>query len=493
MNVTCRFVEIVLVASLVIVSPTEAVNLGGLCFGSHMVLQRRMSVPIWGTALPNENIAVKFNGQSKQSKTDQDGKWIVRLDPMEAGGPFTLNVHGLDSVVLTDVMVGEVWVASGQSNMEGSLKSMGGANLDSARVANLPNLRVFTMWGDKTWRRCDSNAAMNTSATAFFFAKNVQEALGIPVGILTSAVGGTSVEQWIDTASVHADPTFKGDSLAGGAFQSMITPILPMAMRGVIWYQGESNTGVDSTVRWSYLNYRRRFSQLITGWRRVWGQGDFPFYFVQLPEMNARQSGPVETSSFAEVREGQRLSLALKNTAMIVTLGLGDPTDIHPRNKAPVGKRLSYCALGLIYGQNETVYSGPMYESMKMDGSRARLRFKFAEGGLFAKGGGALKGFSICGINRKWHWADAISSHDTVIVSNPQVLDPVEVRYAWADNPEFNLYNAAELPASGFRTSGMQLPVSVTEQKSKAEIIKSNRTSYKQVTNALGRYRHEVK
>ncbi len=440
--------------------PAHAVKMGGLIFGDHMVLQRDMKVPVWGTALPTENVTVTFNGQSKTAKPSADGKWRVDLDPMAYGGPFVLKVKGLDSVVFQDVMVGEVWVGSGQSNMEGSTKAMGGINLDSARAANVPDLRVFTMWGDKTWRRCDSNAAFVTSATAFFFSKYLQADLKIPVGMLTSAVGGTSVEQWIDTATVHADPTFLGDSLAGGGFGAMITPIIPMAMRGVIWYQGESNTGADSTVRWSYLNYRHRFTQLITGWRKVWGQGDFPFLYVQLPEMNAPQTQPVSISPFAEVRDGQRLNLAQPNTAMAVTLGLGDAGDIHPRNKPPVGKRLALCALSMCYGR-KIAFSGPRFESFRIDGGKIHLLFSHTDGGLVAQGGGALQGFTVAGADGKWQWADASFRGDTVTVSSALVAAPKQARYAWADNPVFNLWNGAGLPASPFRTDGPQLPPTV--------------------------------
>jgi sialate O-acetylesterase len=245
----------------------------------------------------------------------------------------------------------------------------------------------------------------------------------------------------------------------------MIAPIIPMAMRGVIWYQGENNAGYDSASRWSYLNYRRRFGQLITGWRRAWGQGDYPFIFVQLPEMNARQSGPVAISPYAEVREGQRLNLAQPNTAMAVTLGLGDPANIHPRNKAPVGLRLSLCALAAAYGRSGIAYSGPMYSSMEIEGNRVRLHFRFAEGGLASLNGGKLEGFAIAGADGRFVWADAIASGDTIVVSSPQVASPVEVRYAWADNPVFGLRNGAGLPASPFRTSGPQLPVSLAVER----------------------------
>lgn len=447
--------------------PAHAVKLGGLCFGSHMVLQRGMPVPIWGTGLPNETVQVTFNGQTRNTVTGADAKWKVTLDPMSAGGPFVLKVKGLDSIVLDDIMVGELWVGSGQSNMEGSLEAMGGENMDSARAANVPDLRLFTMWGDKTWRRCDSTAAKKTSATGFFFAKRLQESLKVPVGIIVSAVGGTSVEQWIDTATVRADPTFKGDTLAGGGWQAMITPIVPMAMRGVIWYQGESNTGSDSTVRWSYLNYRRRFGQLITGWRKAWGQGDFPFLYVQLPEHHALQTAPVGVSPFAEVREGQRLGLGQPKTAMAVALGLGDANDIHPRNKPPVGWRLSRAALATVYGRTDVAYSGPMYESMRIEGRSIRLRFRFSEGGLQAAGGGKLAGFSLAGTDGKWAWADAAVRGDTIVLTSAQVSAPVEARYAWADNPVGNLTNGSGLPASPFRTSGAQLPVALAPRSLK--------------------------
>lgn len=441
--------------------PAHAVKMGGLCFGSHMVLQRDMPVPIWGTGLPDEYVSVAFNGQARQTRTGADGKWKVILDPMAAGGPFVLKVKGLDSIVLDDIMVGELWVGSGQSNMEGTLEALGGANMDSARAADVADLRLFTMWGDKTWRRCDSNSAKKTSATGYFFAKRLQETLKVPVGIIVSAVGGTSVEQWIDTATIRADASFQGDTLAGGGWKAMITPIIPMAMRGVIWYQGESNTSSDSTVRWSYLNYRRRFAQLIAGWRKAWGQGDFPFLFVQLPEHHARQAAPVGTSPFAEVREGQRLGLAQPRTAMAVALGLGDADDIHPRNKAPVGWRLSRAALATVYGRSEVAHSGPLFESMRIEGKTVRLRFRYAEGGLLAAGGGKPEGFTLAGADGKWHWADATVRGDTVVLASAQVAAPLEARYAWADNPIGNLTNGSGLPASPFRTSGAQLPVAL--------------------------------
>ena len=464
MHHACRALSMALLLQL----PVHALKMGGLCFGSHMVLQRNMPVPIWGTGLPNEPVNITFNGQTRVSKVGADAKWKVTLDPMQAGGPFVLKVIGLDTITLDDILVGELWVGSGQSNMEGSLEAMGGANLDSARVANVPDLRLFTMWGDKTWRRCDSTASKKTSATGFFFAKRLQEQLKVPVGIIVSAVGGTSVEQWIDSATVRADPTFKGDTLAGGGWNAMITPIIPMAMRGVIWYQGESNTGSDSTVRWSYLNYRRRFEQLIVGWRKVWGQGDFPFLFVQLPEHHARQAAPIAISPFAEVREGQRLNLAQPNTAMAVTLGLGDAEDIHPRNKPPVGLRLSNCALATVYYRSDIAYSAPMYESMRIEGKAMRLKFRFAEGGLLAGGGGKLEGFSLAGADGTWQWADVGVRGDTLVLTSALVASPVEARYAWADNLIGNLTNGSGLPASPFRTSGLQIPVAVSPGASSA-------------------------
>lgn len=277
--------------------------------------------------------------------------------------------------------------------------------------------------------------------------------------MLVSAVGGTSIEQWIDTATVRADPTFKGDSLAGGGFHAMITPIIPMAIRGVIWYQGESNTAPDSTVRWSYKNYGRRFAQLIPGWRKAWGQGDYPFHFVQLPEHKPLQTQPVEVSYYAEVREGQRLGLAFPRTTMAVTLGLGDPVDIHPRRKAEVGRRLALNALSQTYGRTGFIPGGPEYESMIIRGSALRLRFRRADGGLRALDHGALKGFTLAGADGKWHWADAAVRGDTVALTSAQVAAPVKARYAWADNPVFSLTNGSGIPAAPFRTDGPQLPV----------------------------------
>ncbi len=419
-------------------------------FASHMVLQRSVTVPVWGTAAAAEKVTVTFQGQTITTEAAANGKWMLNLDSTGAGGPFELIVAGANTVTLTDVMVGEVWIASGQSNMSVTMSSFGGANLDSAKLADYPNIRLMGMYPSLSkWHACTPSAALNFSATAYYFALNLHRTLKVPVGIITAAVGGTPVERWMDDASYKADAILSQGTGSNDLYKTYVAPLAPFATRGFIWYQGESNTFPAL-----YPHYRDRFSALIKGWRKVWGAGDLYFFFVQLANCI-----DVNPGSWPPVREGQRLSLSVPNTAMAVAIDIGDPNDIHPKNKWELGRRLALPARALIYGETDLVYSGPMYESNIVRGKTMRLRFRFAETGLVTKNNAKPVGFEIAGANNTWYAADGTIDKDTLILSSTSVTTPTKVRYAWMNSPPTNLYNGAGLPASPFTTEGAQLPV----------------------------------
>ncbi len=451
-----------------------------------------------------EDVTVTIAGRQAQTTADENGKWAVSLKPLEYGGPFTLRVTGHNSIVVRDVLVGEVWVCSGQSNMQMAVASVNNAKKEIAE-ADYPSIRLFTVprrvaarpLSDTTgnWTACSPETVPGFSAVGYFFGRELHKALGVPVGLIHTSWGGTPAEAWTsrpaleavgelkqlvddldkriisypkaladyhkahaewekaaqkakaEGAKVPPEPKAPQDPNASpwrpaGLFNGMISPLIPFAIRGAIWYQGESN----ASRAWQY---RTLFPTMIRDWRKHWGQGDFPFLFVQLANFKARKSQPAE-SAWAELREAQLMTLALPNTGMAVIIDIGEANNIHPKNKQDVGKRLAAWALGTTYGK-DVVISGPIYDSMTIEGNRIRMRFKHVDGGLVAKGG-RLKGFAIAGEDRKFYWAHAKIDGDTVVVRSFRVPKPVAVRYAWADNPECNLYNAAGLPASPFRT-----------------------------------------
>ncbi|MGH7601070.1 MAG: sialate O-acetylesterase [bacterium] len=620
-------------------------------FSDNMVLQRNAKIPIWGTGKPGQQIAVKIHQQSKTATADRDGKWRVDLAAMPTGGPYELTISGAETIRFKNVMIGEVWLCSGQSNMEMPLVSTWATvNNFKAEVAaaNYPDLRLFIVKRAKStklrtdvesegWKMCDSTSVKNFSATAYFFGRHLQQKLGVPVGLIQSAWGGTVVEAWTSSATLKTVPDMTGfvkllatspldsifdesafaakmaawnrqldemelspsetapswinpdfddsawstmllpnpweraglpafdgimkfrkviqlpesfnkqnlqlnlgpiddadvtyfngaqigatsiynqhrhyrvpaDLLKAGKnvlavrvldtggngglygkpealnllkdstqafsltgewryqlgadlqklpprpalantpnrptvlYNAMIAPLVPFAMRGAIWYQGESNAGRAH-------QYRTLFPLLIKDWRARWGQGDFPFLFVQLANYQPVAKEPVD-DSWAELREAQTMTLTLPKTGMAVTIDIGDADDIHPGNKQDVGKRLALNARRLVYGENIT-YSGPIYKSMKIEGNHIRLFFDHAQDGLMSKGGDNLHGFAVAGADRKFIWAEAMIDGKTVVVSSSQIAKPVAVRYAWATNPVCNLYNRAGLPASPFRT-----------------------------------------
>lgn len=453
-------------AALVAPVAQAAVSLG-LPFSDHMVLQRNVAVPVWGKAAVAETVTVMFRGQTKTAKAGANGAWRVDLDASAAGGPFDMTVEGKNTLTLTDVMVGEVWICSGQSNMQKPIKDFGGANLDSIKSADIPDLRLMSTYASKKWHRCTPDSALNFSATAFYYGRELQKALKIPVGVIASAVGGTPVERWMDSATFLADPILAKDTSTqkGDLYKNYILPLAPYAIKGFTWYQGESNATSTWAAHpgWTVPYYGAHFKAMMQGWRKVWGQGDLPFYYVQIANFMGAQTNPAEVSAWAELREAQRLDLSLTNTAMAVIIDIGEAADIHPKDKWDVGKRLALPARAKLYGESKLEWSGPMYQSMQIKDKAIRLVFSHGNG-LVAKDsagkdGAKLAGFAIAGADNKWVWADAVIDKDTVIVTNAALSAPTVVRYGWANNPNCNLYNAAGLPASPFKTDGAQLPV----------------------------------
>ncbi len=431
-------------------------------FTDHMVLQRAVAVPIWGKADAGESVTVGFRGKTKAAVAAADGTWKVSLDASDAGGPFELTAQGKNTVTLKDVMVGEVWLAGGQSNMAFNMQTIGGPNLDSAKAADHPDLRLMNYQGGGAWAACTPAVALSFSATAYYFGRDLQQTLKVPVGIILSAVGGSEIEEWMDPATRAADPILKTDTSAGHLYDKWIAPLAGYGMRGMVWYQGEFNARyTDSThPTWVLSTYRARFEAHIKGWRKAWGQGDFPFYFVQLPNINGLQTNAGGESPWAELREAQRLALSVPNTAMAVTIDVGMADNLHPYDKWDVGLRLALAARAREYGETALAYQSPMYQSMQIQGKILRLVFRNAEG-LAVKGGGKATGFAIAGADNKWVWADVEIRKDTLLLSAASVAAPAKVRYAWAQNPPVNTFNGAGLPVSPFQTDGAQLPVTL--------------------------------
>lgn len=502
-----------LAAAAVLAAPPAraAVKPHGL-FTDGAVLQQGMQVPVWGAANSGERVTVTFQNQ-KVATTAQDGRWMVRLKPLKPGGPFTLTIAGENTVEIKNVLVGEVYVCSGQSNMEWSLEASANGPEAMAQSADpmlhlimIPHATSETPLHEVTarWNECGPETARRFSAVGYFFGRDLRRALKVPVGLIESSWGGTVAEAWTSRPMLESIPSL-GSILTGYTaakrrypfalmdyqqtlekhrlaveqaksegrqppaappappdpanpgnpnrpsvlYNAMISPLLPYGIRGAIWYQGESNAGRS-------YQYQTLFPAMISDWRRSWGQGDFPFLFVQLAPFMAIQKEPSE-SGWAELREAQRVTtLTLPNTAMAVITDVGDEKDIHPRKKEPVGSRLALAACALANGKRKIVYSGPTYESMKVNGDRVVLRFRNVGGGLTAKDG-ALTGFTIAGPDRKWVNAKAEIQGDRVIVSSPEVAHPIAVRYGWANYPVVNLYNKEGLPASPFRTDDFQM------------------------------------
>ena len=483
-------------------------------FTSHMVLQRDLKVPVWGTADAGERVTVEFAGQKISGEADAEGTWRVNLKPLDAsaeGRTFRVTgSHTAQPVKLDDVLVGEVWLASGQSNMDFSMskkvKYFAGVTNEEQEIAaaNYPLIRMFTGTAAKAyapqtnvggeWKVCSPETAPAFSAVGYFFARDLQREIKVPVGIITEAFGASTAESWIRRETMAADPKLKPmldrfdaavesfrtnpppvvaparseDASATNAaprgrrrssgprdpaqdqhnatvlFNGMINPVIPFAIRGIIWYQGESIVGGDAGI----ALYPHVQATLIRDWRKLWGEGDFPFYIVQLAGQEAASNSP-------RVREAQATVLSLPNTGMAVTTDIGEAKNVHPKNKQDVGDRLACIALANVYG-HKIEFSGPTYASIKIEGGTIRVKFSHADG-LVARDG-TLKWFSLAGADGKFVPAEAKIDGKTVVVSSPEVPAPVAVRYAWVNFPDGGqLYNTAGLPAAQFRSDAPKL------------------------------------
>jgi len=505
----------VLAIALAVAPAAADVRLPGF-FGDHMVVQRDAAVPVWGWAEPGENVTVKLGDRQKTTTACEKGKWQVAFDPLEAGGPLELTVKGNNTVTVDDVLVGEVWLCSGQSNMAMSVsrckdfeQEQAAANLPQIRMVTIPRVPAETPQDDcrGDWVVCRAQTVGGFSATAYFFGRTLHEELDVPLGLINSSWGGTPVQAWTclkcqqrepklapllerweqdianydpEKAKQHnekalaawkekaaaakkagkpvprrprpmSDPRMSSHRPAN-LYNGMIAPLAPYTIRGAVWYQGESNAH-----RYTSDLYGLQLRMMISNWRSVWDQGDFPFLWVQLPNFKAPQQEPVETDGWVIVQEEMLKSLALENTGMAITIDVGEAKDIHPKNKQDVGKRLALWALGTTYGR-DIVYSGPIYRSMTKADGKIVVEFDHAGKGLTTSCGCKPKGFAIAGSDRKFVWAEAkIEGPNRVVVSSPQVAEPEAVRYAWAPNPECNLTNQAGLPASPFRTDDWPL------------------------------------
>jgi len=455
-------------------------------FGDNMVLQQQMAVPVWGWAAPGTKVKVTFAGQSKSTRAAVDGKWLVKLGKLKASfTPDSLVVAADETKTFTNILVGEVWLASGQSNMEKPIGKQPGqkptVNAEAElAAADYPDIRIFKI--EKTlaftpknelpkntgWLACSSNSLNETSfsAAAYFFGREIHTNLNVPVGLVESSWGGTRIEPWTAPAGFEmipslaklAEPITGTNKLSNtrplAIYNAMIAPITGFAMRGALWYQGESNCmGTNDD---DYLTYTEKMEALVIGWRKVWGEGSFPFYFVQIAPFKyyggkvVRVKSPETLAEFWALQE--RAAQGIKNTGMALTTDLVDNLDdIHPRNKSAVGHRLALLALNRTYGK-KVVCAGPVLKSVKFMDGKAVLKFDQADGGLMSKDDAPLTWFTVAGADGKFVPAMATIVGTTVEVSAADVTEPKAVRFAWAETAQPNLFNGAGLPAEPFET-----------------------------------------
>jgi len=452
-------------------------------FGNNMVLQQKTQAPIWGFAKPGASVSVtgSWDKSVVKTKADKQGKWRVQLTTPAAGGPFKVQAKTKSkTVTLNNVLSGEVWVCSGQSNMQWKMRGFGVDHFaEAVAKAKHPQIRYCQVSQSlalepqddlsANWSVCNPKSVLDFSAVGYFFASRLHEELGVPIGLVSTSWGGSPAEAWVSENVIENEfPEFeqvrkryagfidqhgvvyprskkrpKGikHNLPSVLYNQMIHPLVPFSIRGVIWYQGEAN--VKNPQQYSKL-----FPALIQSWRKEWNQGDFPFYFVQIAPFNyKRYSLPA-----ALLRESQLQTLSIKNTGMAVTMDIGMANNIHPKKKQPVGDRLALIALAKDYGRKNLVYSGPAYKSHQIKSGRIRLKFDHVGGGLASRDGAELSHFTIAGEDKSFVAAKAVIDGDTVVVYSKQVKQPVAVRYAWGNADSPNLINKEGLPASSFRT-----------------------------------------
>jgi sialate O-acetylesterase len=468
-----------------------------------MVLQQDTPAAVFGWADPGEKVTVKFAGKSAEATAGPNGKWVAKLDGLTAGATGELTVSGKNTLTVKNVVVGEVWVASGQSNMEFTV-NRGKDAVEETKAANFPLIRMYTVKknaktepADDTegkWEVCSPETVPTFSAVGYFFARRLYQTLKQPIGVIHSSWGGTPAQFWTPKSILSRDPAFKpifdswdqtvanypqakakydqelaaykeaaktppapgatapkppaaprgGDAFGSPAclFNGMIAPLLDYTVRGVIWYQGEANARAAEL-------YKKLFPTMINSWRASWQNADMPFLYVQLANFMQRHPEPTDTD-WARLREAQLQTLEVPHTGMAVAIDVGESKDIHPKNKQEVGRRLALWAEATVYYRDQE-YSGPLPSGFQTEDGKIRLTFRNGEE-MKASDGGKIKGFAIAGEDRKFYWADAEIQGDHVVLSNPQVPNPVAVRYGWDDDPDCNLINNTGLPATPFRT-----------------------------------------
>lgn len=488
-------------------------------FGDNMVLQSGASVPIWGWAAAGTKVSVSVGSQTVSGVAGADGKWMVRLKNLrQSDTPATVTVKADKTITFKNVLIGDVWLGSGQSNMEMAMAEITNANEEIA-AADYPKIRLFTVQRNESgilaedvvgqWAECTPESVRRYSATLYLFGKEIHQKTKVPLGLIHSSVGGTRIELWTPPAGFDLIPDFAHypKSIAavdeafaktlperltaveewtkatrkaladnkpiplypewprrpgpeGGAavlYNGMIHPIVPYALRGFVWYQGEWNGGENEI-------YTKRMQALVGGWRKVWGNESLPFYYVQLARMPEKDHSPWLANGLTPTREAQLKALSIPNTGMACIIDLMGSSGWHPGDKQDVGRRLSLWALKNEYGMKSIVPSGPLYKSMRIDDGKIVISFDYADKGLIAGtktdvqpfqklDTNELPSFAIAGEDRQWHHAKAVIEGKTVVVSSPEVPNPVAVRYAYCNDPEpCHLYNTDELPASPFRT-----------------------------------------
>jgi len=467
--ITCLLFQAGIIAHF---QANAAIKLPAL-IGNNMVLQQNAIINVWGWADAGEKVTVQANWltSAATATTTKEGNWKTTINTPKAGGPYSMIISGRDySITIENIMIGEVWVCSGQSNMDFNLGALSGWGYYPREVRedvkNYPGVRLFTVQKDTSaipltnckgsWSTADTNTVKNFSATAWFFGSYLSKKLGVPVGLIVSAWGGTPAEVWTPVASLEAEPDlgfylrhYNGSiwwpGTAGVLYNAMIHPLLNYSIKGAIWYQGESNR-LDAKL------YPVLMNTMITSWRKAWGVGDFPFYYVQIAPYTYG-----EPFTGALLREAQLKCLSTPNTGMAVTMDIaGDITDIHPKNKLEVGKRLAFWALNKTYGKAEGSFSGPVYQKMKISENSINLSFLYTDGGLKLPKT-AKNNFTIAGADRVFYPATVKISGDKLLVSSPKVKQPLAARYAFTNTSEATLFNGSGLPASSFRTDNWDI------------------------------------
>ena len=487
----------------------------------HMVLQREKPAAVWGWADAGEAVTVRFAGQTKSTTAGADGKWTLKLDALTASAePRTLDVTGAagHKVEVKDILVGEVWLGSGQSNMAMTVQRSNNFDAEKA-AANYPLIRHYreasthsaspAAEGKGAWQACTPENVGDFSAVLYFFGREIHREVGVPVGLINTSVGGTPIESWVSAEVQASDPETKAnfdaqlkaylafdeskapelfqkqtaiwkaaaakakaegkvfvtpaprDPLAmrklkggpAGLFNGKVVNLVPYTLRGMLWYQGEGNAGNSGL-------YHKQLSQLVTSWRTLWND-EVPFAWVQLPNYTSPGEG------WPRVRESMLKTLVLPKTGMAITIDLGDAKDIHPKNKQDVGKRLSFWALGTVYGKQVAAVSGPLPTEALFKDNTVTVSFQHTNGGLKTLSPAGLTGFQISGEDQQWEVAEAKIVGETVVVSSPAVSRPAAVRYAWKDWPATSLANGAGLPASPFRTDDWAAPANSPTRRKK--------------------------